>query len=92
MHEKSQVIPGKARLYAAIVKSKKLSKTTNFDQLDLSNLNLRLEDSDPYDCEKLQIDQVLGIENILLEIDFNDIKKKILANGQNATGMKVLKI
>ena len=27
-----------------------------------------------------------------VEIDFNDIKKKILANGQNATGMKVLKI
>ena len=27
-----------------------------------------------------------------VEIDFNDIKKKILVNGQNATGMKVLKI
>ena len=27
-----------------------------------------------------------------VEIDFDDIKKKILANGQNATGMKVLKI
>ena len=27
-----------------------------------------------------------------VEIDFNDIKKKILANGQNATGMRVLKI
>lgn len=27
-----------------------------------------------------------------VEIDFDDIKEKILANGQNATGMKVLKI
>jgi len=27
-----------------------------------------------------------------VEIDFDDIKKKILANGQNATGMRVLKI
>ena len=27
-----------------------------------------------------------------VEIDFGDIKKKILANGQNATGMRVLKI
>ena len=27
-----------------------------------------------------------------VEIDFDDIKKKILANRQNATGMKVLKI
>ena len=27
-----------------------------------------------------------------VEIDFNDIKKKILVNGQNATGMRVLKI
>ena len=72
LHEKSKVIPGKAKLYAAIVRSKKLSKITNFDQLDLSNLNLKSEDSDPYDCEKLQQDQVLGNENFLLEIDFND--------------------
>ena len=27
-----------------------------------------------------------------VEIDFDDIKEKILANGQNATGMRVLKI
>ena len=27
-----------------------------------------------------------------VEIDFDDIKKKILVNGQNATGMRVLKI
>ena len=27
-----------------------------------------------------------------VEIDFGDIKKKILANGQNATGMRILKI
>ena len=27
-----------------------------------------------------------------VEIDFDDIKKKILTNGQNATGMRVLKI
>ena len=27
-----------------------------------------------------------------VEIDFDDIKKKILSNGQNATGMRVLKI
>ena len=45
-----------------------------------------------------KIDVDLSMGKVLLaysnevEIDFDDIKEKILANGQNATGMRVLKI
>ena len=50
------------------------------------------------DASIKRIDVDLSKGKILLaysngvEIDFDDIKKKILANGQNATGMRVLKI
>ena len=84
LHEKSKVIPGKARLYTALVISKKLSKNTSFGQLDWSNLKLTSEEFEPYDCERLHIDQVVGPEQILLDIDFNDkaVVDELLRNGR----------
>ena len=84
LHEKSRVIPGKARLYTALVISKKLSKNTSFGQLDWSNLKLTSEEFEPYDCERLHIDQVIGPEQILLDIDFNDkaVVEDLLRNGK----------
>ena len=38
----------------------------------MASLKLTSEDTDPYDCQKIQKEQLLGDEQILLDIDFND--------------------
>ena len=61
-----------------------MSKNTSFGQLDWSNLKLTSEEFEPYDCERLHIDQVVGPEQILLDIDFNDkaVVEDLLRNGK----------
>mgnify|MGYP006975632295 FL=1 len=48
-------------------------------------MKLTSEEFEPYDCERLHIDQVVGPEQILLDIDFNDkaVVEDLLRNGKS---------
>ena len=50
----------------------------------MASLKLTSEDTDPYDCQKVPKEQLIGDEQILLDIDFNDKCQisNLLRNGQ----------
>ena len=94
LHTGSKVIPGKARIYIALVKSEEFKTKHKLVRdscglLDLSGLDLKSEESlkEPYDSEKLSEDQIVSTEKLLVEVDFNDKEcvSRLLKDGEKIT-------
>ena len=75
LHDKSRVIPGKARIYTCLANVETISPNNNFGSLNLEAIQVTPEEREPYDCHNLEPEQLASQRQFLMEIDFNDKKQ-----------------